>query len=82
MKITLKPICQETLGELPEGEYEVPDGCDAQTALRCCVSQHGGEVRDDCIGHLLFMRGGRHISPDAALNDGDRLMVLRPVYGG
>lgn len=83
MRITLKAICPEILGALPNGEYEVPDGCDAKSALLRCIEHYGGaDVRADCVDHVVYMCGGRRIAPDHVLRENDRLMVLRPLYGG
>ena len=83
MKIHLKTVCQEILGALPNGDYSVPDGCDARAALLACIAQYGGsDVQHDCIDHVIYMCNGKHISPDTVLSENDQLMVLRPVYGG
>ena len=83
MTIYLKTVCQEIFGALPNGDYTVPDGCDARSALLSCVGQYGGgDVLTDCIDHVVYMRNGQHISPDCPLAEGDRLMVLRPAHGG
>lgn len=83
MKIYLKTLCQEVFGKLPDGEYEVPEGCDARCALLSCIDQYGGDdVLHSCIDHIIYMCNGKHISPETVLCDNDRLMVLRPVRGG
>ncbi len=83
MKITLKTICPEIVGALPNGEYEVPDDCDAKSALMICIAQYDGtDVKHDCLDHIIYMRNGQHIQPDCILQDGDLLMALRPVHGG
>lgn len=83
MKIILKTICPEIVGALPNGEYEVPDGCGARDALMHCIAQYGGsDVKHDCLDHIIYMCGGRHIQPDHVLQDGERLMALRPAHGG
>lgn len=82
MRIELKAVCQETLGELPGGSYEVPEQCSALTALEHCLSCHGKEIERERLSGLLFMRNGRHIPSDTCLTEGDRLTVLRPMYGG
>ena len=83
MKIYLKTVCQEVFGKLPNGDYTVPDGSDARSALHACVAQYdGGDVLYDCIDHVVYMCNGKHITPETALSEGDRLMVLRPVHGG
>ena len=83
MTIRLRVICQEILGALPGGEYTVPDGSNARAALLSCISQYdGGDVREDCVDHVVYMCNGKHISADTVLNENDQLMVLRPVDGG
>lgn len=83
MIIHLRTICQEVLGALPDGDYTVPDGCNARAALLACIAQYDGDdVLMDCIDHVIYMCNGKHISPDAPLTEDDRLMVLRPVHGG
>lgn len=83
MTIRLRVICQEILGAMPGGEYAVPDGSNARSALLSCISQYdGGDVREDCVDHVVYMCNGKHISADTLLNENDQLMVLRPVYGG
>ena len=77
MKIFLKLLCRERFGNLPDGDYEVPDGVSAAEALAFCA----GFPRE-CTETVMFMSNGKHIRPETALSDGDRLMVLRPLYGG
>ena len=77
MTITLKLLCRETVGELPDGDYEVPEGATASEALACCA----GLPRVPA-GSVMFMRNGKHVQPDAPLSDGDTLLVLRPLRGG
>ena len=77
MTITLKLLCRETVGELPDGDYEVPEGATASEALACCA----GLSRERAEG-LMFLCNGKHVQPDAPLSDGDKLMVLRPLRGG
>lgn len=83
MTIQLKTICGEFVGELPNGSYEVPDGSTALETLEFCIRLHAERtVPADRLARLMFMRGGKHISPDTALVEGDHLTVLRPLYGG
>ena len=83
MTIRLKTVCPEQIGELPNGAYEVPDGCAAAEALRACMRSGGLEpLPPEREAKLLFMCNGGHIRPDTRLHDGDRLMILRPLTGG
>lgn len=83
MTIELKTVCPEILGQLSAGKYEVTPGCSAKEALLCCIAKAGIEDIDPLhLPRLVYMRNGKHISPETILSDNDFLMVLRPVYGG
>lgn len=83
MKLRLKTVCPEQLGPLPDGEYEVTDGCAAAQALRECAAAAGlADPAPETLARLLYMRNRRHVSPDTPLSDGDSLTVLRPLVGG
>ena len=83
MTIRLKTVCPEQLGELPNGAYEVPEGCSAVQALSACMA--AAEVPplpETQLKKLIYLRNSTHIKPDEPLCAGDRLMVLRPLTGG
>lgn len=77
MTISLKLLCREQFGNLPDGDYEVPDGVSAAEALAFCAG-----LPRERAETVMFMSNGKHIRPETALGDGDRLMVLRPLRGG
>jgi molybdopterin converting factor small subunit len=83
MNIRLKTVCPEQLGRLPDGEYEVPDGCTALQALIACMAAAEAPTLPAAqLEKLVYMRNSRHVKPDEPLTAGDRLMVLRPLTGG
>ena len=83
MTIRLKTVCPERLGELPNGAYEVPEGCTALEALTACMAAaECPPLPAAQLEELVYMRSGRHVKPDEPLSAGDRLMVLRPLTGG
>ena len=83
MTIRLKTVCPEQVGPLPDGEYEVADGCTAAQALRACMAAAGlPPLPQEQLAKLLFMRNSRHVKADEPICAGDRLMVLRPLVGG
>jgi sulfur carrier protein ThiS len=83
MTIRLKTVCPEFLGALPDGEYEVPEGCTALEALTACMAAAEFEPLPGTQLHkLIYMRNSRHVKPTESLCAGDRLMVLRPLTGG
>ena len=77
MTIALKLLCREMFGELPDGDYEVPEGATAAEALAFCAGVPGETAQ-----RVMFMCCGKHIRPETVLADGDRLLVLRPLRGG
>jgi len=83
MKIKLKLVCSEIFGTMPNGEYTLPAPMPAREVLALCVEQYKGEdVLREYIHRVVFMRNGKHISPETVISDGDTLLVLRPVCGG
>lgn len=83
MKIQLRTVCPEIFGAMPNGQYEVPENCTAQEALKCCAAQYGGnDIMRENLDRVVFMLNGRHISADCKLGENDMLMALRPVSGG
>ena len=77
MTITMKLLCRETVGELPDGGYTVPEGSTAAQALARCAG-----LSPERAQGMMFMRNGKHVQPDTVLSDGDHLLVLRPLRGG
>ena len=83
MIIFLKTVCPEIIGRIPNGEYLVKDGSTAQQALcHCLESKEMTVPKEEQLSNLLYVVNHHHEKPDIVLNDGDRLMVLRPVRGG
>lgn len=83
MNIRLKTVCPERLGELPDGEYDVPEGCTALEGLAACVAAAAlPPLPTAQLEKLVYMRNSRHVKPSEPLSAGDRLTVLRPLTGG
>ncbi|MDO4528772.1 MAG: hypothetical protein Q4B55_00010 [Lachnospiraceae bacterium] len=83
MIIHLKTVCPEIIGRIPNGEYIVRDGATAQQALYHCLESKGMNIPGaEQLSNLLYVVNHHQEKPDIVLNDGDRLMVLRPVRGG
>lgn len=83
MVILLKTVCPEIIGSLPNGEYPVSDGSTAEQTLCQCLESQGMELPGkEKLSNLLYVVNHHHAKPDTPLNDGDRLMILRPVRGG
>lgn len=83
MNINLKTVCPEIIGRIPNGSYDVADGSSALTALALCIESQGLPVpEEEKLTRLLYVINNHQVKADAPLQDGDKLMVLRPVIGG
>ena len=83
MKIKLKTVCPEIIGRVPNGEYTVDDGATALKALCLCLENQGMPVPgEDQLKGLLYAVNSHLETPDFILNEGDKLMVLRPARAG
>ena len=83
MTITLKTVCPEIIGRIPNGEYTVADGATALSALCSCLESQGMPVpEEDKLAKLFYVINNHHEKKDTLLQEGDKLMVLRPVIGG
>ena len=83
MIIHLKTVCPEIIGRIPNGEYMVSDGSTAQQALCQCLESKGMSVpKEEQLTNLLYVVNHHQEKSDIVINDGDRLMVLRPFRGG
>ena len=81
MKIVVKFRCGEIVGEMPSGEYEVPDGADVGAALASLAARSGGFLRN-YEDYLLYLVNSLPARPETPLHTGDTLRVLRKAVGG
>ena len=83
MVISLKLVCSEIFGAMPDGDYVLPGPTSASDALALCVEQYGGaDVLREHMHQVVFMLNGKQVKPDTEVKDGDKLFVLRPIFGG
>ena len=83
MNIKLKTVCPEIIGRLPNGEYDVADGSSALKALALALESQGMPVpEEEQLAKLMYVINNHSAKWDVVLQDGDKLMVLRPVIGG
>ena len=83
MKIRVKAVCPEVLPTVKDGEYEVPDNITAGEAMEICLDICGREgMQQDYASRLLYLLNGNRANAASVLHEGDKLYLLRPVYGG
>ncbi len=79
MKVSFRFLCKEIVGNVQNGEYELPEGCTVSEAFEII---NDGSFVDDYLRFMLIMKNSRASKPDDVLTDGDTVMVLRKVHGG
>ena len=83
MIIHLKTVCPEIIGRIPNAEYKVEDNVTARQALCACLDSLGMAVPEkEQLSGLLYVVNHKLMTADTPLNEGDKLMVLRPARGG
>ena len=83
MNIYVKTVCPEVLPTVRDGEYEVPERATAESVVERCLELCGREgVPGDYKSRLLYLRNGNRADATTVLQEGDKLYLLRPLYGG
>ena len=81
MKVNIRFYCPELVGNAPSGEYELPDGSDVATLVRLVEEQNGGFV-EDYFSHMIFTVDHRPATESTILSEGNRVNVMRKIFGG
>ena len=82
MQVEVRFICPELAGPLRSGIYEVPENATISELLETGSSDCSGGITENAQAYMLFLLNGRSAQPDARLSPGDKLYVLRKVFGG
>lgn len=82
MQIEVRFVCPEVLGGLRSGTYDVPEGASISDMMDLCIEAGEGTVRDDLINYVIFLKNNKPAYADTVLEAGDKVMVLRRIYGG
>ena len=82
MRIEAKFICPEIVGPLRSGAYEVPEGAAISDLLAISRAEHYGQAPECGKDFLLFLRNGKPAQVDTKIAPGDKIHILREVFGG
>ncbi len=82
MQIEVRFVCPEVLGILKSGAYEVAEGASISDLMDVCIKAGEGTVRDDFVNYVIFLKNNKPAYSDTVLEAGDKVMVLRKIYGG
>ena len=82
MQIEVKFVCPELVGPLRSGAYDLPEGATILELLEKSRSEHPGLTPETATDYLLFLLNGKSAQMHARLSHGDKLYVLRKIFGG
>jgi sulfur carrier protein ThiS len=82
LQIEVQFICPEIVGPLRSGAYDVPENTTISELLEISSSECSCKLSENVLDYLLFLLNGKSAQPDAKLTHGDKLYVLRTVFGG
>lgn len=81
MKVSVRFICSEIVGNARNGEYELKEPATVGDLMKVAEEQNK-TFRPDYEQHVIFMVNSRSATPQTVLAENDHVTVLRLVYGG
>ena len=81
MTVNVRFVCNEVVGDARPGAYTLPDGATIADLMKQAADENGSFV-DGYMDHLIFLINSRPATAGDMLHDGDRLNVLRMIFGG
>lgn len=82
MKIVAKFSCKDLVGDIREGDYDVPDGSTVEDAINCIYAEANKEMTEGVRNSFIFLVDGVSAKWETELKDGDKLRVLYRLLGG
>ncbi len=81
MKVSVRFICSEIVGNARNGEYELPERGTVSDLMKIAEEQNKTFL-PDYAQHVIFMVNSKRALPETVLSENDSVTVLRLVYGG
>ncbi|NLO96825.1 MAG: MoaD/ThiS family protein [Peptococcaceae bacterium] len=82
MKIKVSFVCQEVVGNMKDGIYEVPEGSTISDLFAVCEKENNIFINDEYRKWLLFLADGKPVKWDTVLHNVDTVHVIRAAVGG
>jgi len=74
--------CEEYLGKIENGRYEMPENCTIDEALKYFEKILQRKFTENLPDHLAFLVDGKAAQYDQKLTQNSTLIILRKIYGG
>ena len=82
MQVEARFICAEIVGPLRSGPYELPEESTVSDLLELSRAEYAGQLPQYGTDMLIFLINGRAALSDTMLSEGDKVHILRKIFGG
>jgi len=82
MKVNVRFHCQELVGNIRSGDYELPDGATITDLIDEAQRIANEILNEQQKDYLAFMINGQAAVWETVLKDGDMIRVLYKIVGG
>ena len=85
MKIAVKYLIFDLPPGFGDAVFELEIGATVSDVFDASLelfAQRGATMNEKELRTAIVMNGGKWVAPDTALNDGDKIIILRPMDGG
>ena len=82
MRIEAKFVFPEVTGVSGNGAYDIPEGASVSDLLEASRTVYGDRIPENAGDFLIFLRNGMPAQLGDKLSEGDKVHILRKIYGG
>jgi sulfur carrier protein ThiS len=82
MKVTVKYSVRDLVGDMRDGEYDVPAGTTVEGLIEVSRLEVGKILSEDVKKSFIFLVNSKPATWETVLADGDKLRVLYKILGG
>lgn len=82
MNINVRFSCQDIVGNLRDGDYDVPKDSTVRQAMEQFFAEDGRELTSEVENNVVFVINFRPAQWDTVLHEDDKLRILYRFLGG
>lgn len=82
MRVNMRFVCPGLFDGVPNGVYEVQEGCSIFECVEYCAQKHGLTLSEDWQSKVLFFRDNRPVQKDESITEGSDIIIVHRIMGG
>ena len=82
VKIQVYFVCQEVVGDMKDGIYEVAEGSTIRDLFSVCEKENNIFIKDEYRQWLVFLADGKQAQWDTVLHKVNTVHIIRAAVGG